>query len=298
LDPDLVIIATPPEARLEILRQEYERYPQATFIDVASVMTDLKLEEEGLKDEFSRFIQTHPIAGREVSGPQSARSDLFEGRAWVIATRGSNEDGRLQLVEWFVSSLGATPYRISSALHDELFARISHLPQALSVALADSLESVGEGVALAGQGLRDMLRLANSDSALWQEIFSSNRDQVIRAITEFESKLEQLKKAISENDSNSLVEIFARGSAVHSQVGGKHGARPRNYTHVYIVIDDRPGQLGAIFNECSEIEVNVEDLSLEHSPRQSTGLIRLALSESDAHKLHSHLIARGWRVHL
>jgi prephenate dehydrogenase len=63
------------------------------------------------------------------------------------------------------------------------------------------------------------------------------------------------------------------------------------------VIPDKPGQLGALFLECATAEVNVEDLALEHSPGQFTGLITLALSESDAIKLEKHLRANNWKVH-
>ena len=63
------------------------------------------------------------------------------------------------------------------------------------------------------------------------------------------------------------------------------------------MIDDRPGQLAKIFDECAECKVNVEDLSIEHSPNQQTGLITLALSENDAHKLKAHLQDKGWLAH-
>jgi prephenate dehydrogenase len=64
-----------------------------------------------------------------------------------------------------------------------------------------------------------------------------------------------------------------------------------------IVIDDKPGQLAAIFDECATVGVNIEDLSIEHSPGQETGLITLALNQSDASKLAEHLKIQGWNVH-
>jgi prephenate dehydrogenase len=63
------------------------------------------------------------------------------------------------------------------------------------------------------------------------------------------------------------------------------------------VIDDKPGGLARIFNECAAINVNVEDLLMEHSPGQSVGLITLALAESDAVKLQKHLVSKGWLAH-
>lgn len=295
--PDLVVVATPPIARVEVLLGEMVRFPNATFIDVASVMNDLQLKIEGFPGQKKNFIASHPIAGREISGAEGARSDLFQGRAWVIAPLEETEVSRVEQVEEFIIALGATPYRLEAHEHDALFAAISHLPQAVSIALATSLSETGDGISLAGQGLRDMLRLADSDSRLWQEIFSANRKEVIASLTRFEASLSEVKAAISQGNESEILRIFEAAAEIKSQIGGKHGSRPRQYKYVNIVIDDRPGQLAAIFNECAAIAVNVEDLSLEHSPQQLTGLIRLALSESDAVRLHSHLEVNGWRVH-
>ena len=63
------------------------------------------------------------------------------------------------------------------------------------------------------------------------------------------------------------------------------------------MIEDKAGELARIINECAKISVNIEDLTIEHSPGQQSGLITLALSESDAVKLQKHLIAKGWLAH-
>jgi prephenate dehydrogenase len=71
----------------------------------------------------------------------------------------------------------------------------------------------------------------------------------------------------------------------------------REYTLLPVVIEDKPGQLAALFNECAKAKVNIEDLTIEHSPGQFTGLITLALSTGDAQILSDHLIGSGWNVH-
>ena len=187
---------------------------------------------------------------------------------------------------------------MSAAEHDLLFARVSHLPQLLSTALALSLGNLGEERNLAGSGLRDMLRLAGSDGALWSEIFKENRQEVIAALANFSEQLTHLRSAIEDEDQIRIIELFQSAKIEREKLSGKHGAKPRDYSFVDVVIDDRPGQLAALFMECSEIKVNVEDLELEHSPRQETGLIRLALSKNDAAKLRDHLKQLGWRAHL
>lgn len=297
LEPELVIVATPPNSVLETLKKEIDRYPNATFIDVTSTKTKLHVEITTISELEKRFVGTHPISGRESGGPQSARSDLFDGRAWIITSEKKENADSIRLTEEFIRVLGGVPYQMTPAEHDHLFARISHLPQVLSTSLAASVESVGGSIDLAGQGLRDMLRLSGSKAELWSEILLANSDEVLESINELKMKISEIERAIQQGDLDQLAAIFAIANSVHGKLSGKHGLRPREYTYLNVVIEDKPGQLGALFNECAEIEANIEDLTLEHSPKQETGLIRLALSETDAENLRLHLLGKGWRVH-
>ncbi|MBU3715931.1 MAG: prephenate dehydrogenase [Candidatus Nanopelagicaceae bacterium] len=297
LSPELVVVATPPSSVFETLKGEFGRYPNATFIDVTSVKTKLHVEIEAISGLFERFVGTHPVSGRESGGPQSARSDLFDGRAWVITSDKKESTEPIRMAEELIRVLGGVPYQMTPAEHDQLFARISHLPQVLSTSLAAAVETVGESIDLAGQGLRDMLRLSGSKAELWGEILFANSGEVLESINELKLKISEIERAIQQGDTKQLASIFATANAVHGKLSGKHGLRPREYSYLNVVIEDKPGQLGALFNECAEIDANVEDLALEHSPKQETGLIRLALFESHAEKLRLHLLNKGWRVH-
>lgn len=296
--PTLVVIATPPNVVIPALRTEFKTNPSAVFIDVSSTKTKLQLEVEDISGLRERFIGTHPIAGREVHGPQSARSDLFDGRAWIVTAGPEVNQEVIAQVEEFIKVMGATPYRMSPSEHDFLLARVSHLPQILSTALASSIDQVGSSVELSGQGLRDMLRLAASDGNLWSEILLSNSQEVISSLRDFHAEIDEIEDALTKGDATKLVALFTRANQVQARLSGKHGARPREYSYLNVIIEDKPGQLGALFNECAAISANVEDLSLEHSPRQESGLIRLALSKDDAVRLHGHLTQSGWTVYL
>jgi len=293
---DLVVLATPPAATLTVLKSEMATNTSATFIDVSSVKTNLQREVERFPAFMEQFVPTHPIAGRELAGPQGAQADLFEGRAWIITESGAAKE-RIDEVEELIVQLGAVPYRMSPEAHDRLFARVSHLPQLLSTALALSIGDLGQERNLAGSGLRDMIRLAGSDGRLWQEILTENKSEVLEALSRFSATLDQLRGAIETGNSGAIIELFKGAKSERDKLSGKHGAIARDYSFVDVAIDDRPGQLAAIFKECGLISVNIEDLALEHSPRQETGLIRLAPRHDDARKLHKHLTDLGWRAH-
>jgi prephenate dehydrogenase len=99
------------------------------------------------------------------------------------------------------------------------------------------------------------------------------------------------------DEPSKIAQFIIDGQKGKALIPGKHGGKAREYSYLPIVIDDKPGQLGAIFNECAAMDVNVEDLIIEHSPGQLSALITLALSHSDAEKLSSHLSSIGWNVH-
>ena len=296
--PDLVIVATPPKTILNVLKREFGNNPQATFIDVGSVKNNLVLEVETLTELAARFVGSHPMAGREVAGPSSAQADLFQGRAWILTPTSVTEESSIDLAKEVVEALGATAYIMSAPAHDSLLARISHLPQITSTALAGAIEQIGDNLNLSGQGLRDMTRIANSDGELWSEILLENQNEVLKAISEYQDIIADLKEALESRDESALKNLFINGNKGRAKVSGKHGSKPRNYSHLLIVIKDEPGALSQLFEQCAAINANIEDLSIEHSPGQLTGLITLAFSPDDALRVQAHLLSHDWKVHL
>ena len=296
--PDLVIVATPPKTILNVLKKEFGSNPQATFIDVGSVKNNLVLEVETLTELAVRFVGSHPMAGREVAGPSSAQADLFQGRAWILTPTSITEESSIDLAKELVEALGATAYIMGAPAHDSLLARISHLPQITSTALAGAIEQLGDNLNLSGQGLRDMTRIANSDGELWSEILLENQNEVLKAISEYQQIIANLKDALESRDESALKNLFINGNKGRARVSGKHGSKPRNYSHLMIVIKDEPGALSQLFEQCAAINANIEDLSIEHSPGQLTGLITLAFSPDDALRVQDHLLSHDWKVHL
>lgn len=293
--PNLVIFALPTSALSSVLNSEYELNPTSRFMDIGSVKTKPLLEVSKSELPLNRFCPTHPMAGREVGGPESARGDLFDGRPWIISSNGVDDDVLL-VVNELISLLGSKAFNLEVGEHDGAVALISHLPQLTSSLLAKQLIGADEKwLELAGAGLRDTTRIAASDSKLWSEIIAQNSKAIVPLL---EKMADDLAELISEIKSQVPVnEFIDTGNTGRALIPGKHGGAQRNYVQLPIVIEDKPGQLGALFNECDAAQVNVEDLTIEHTPGQFTGLITLSLSESDAQTLEEHLKKSGWNVH-
>ncbi len=299
-DPELTIFALPSSSLSQALDSEFAINPGSKFIDIGSVKTKPLLDVSRSSIPSKNFLATHPMAGREVGGAESARADLFQSRTWVYIPNdleGNPIDPELlEYGLWLISALGSVPVAMQAAEHDRAVALISHLPQIVSSLLAGQLLS-GERSALdlSGAGLRDTTRIAASNATLWDEILSSNSTEIVPLLISLQNDLDALVEALNSNASvSSFIEKGNQGRAL---IPGKHGGAAREYTYLPVVIEDKPGQLAALVSECAKANVNIEDLTIEHSPGQFTGLITLALSKNDADVLSAHLIGSGWNVH-
>lgn len=292
---ELTIIASPLSTISEVIKGEIHSGFNLGFIDISSVKTNPKVEVSALGLDMQYFLPTHPMAGREVGGAESARGDLFQGRPWIYDSREVNSEllyAGLEIIE----ICGGHPIDMPSALHDQAVALVSHLPQIMSSALAAQLEGApAEWLDLAGTGLRDTTRIAASNSQLWREILAANREALTPLLDKVIEDLKNLQ--LSLHSESAIEEFIKSGNRGRSMIPGKHGGVARNYTFLPVVIEDKPGQLAALFDECATAQVNVEDLTIEHSPEQYTGLITLALSKDDAEKLYNHLLKQGWSAH-
>ena len=295
-DPELIILATPLRALSQVINEQYALNPNSTFMDVCSVKVEPLEKVKASKLPLRQFVGTHPMAGREVGGAESARADLFLSRSWIVTPDSETDPSATAKVKALIQLLGASCVELDAASHDAAVARVSHLPQIAATLLAGSLHGVApEWLDLAGAGLRDTTRIAASDENLWKEIINSNSREIKGLLTTLHNELGAMIDAV--DDEEKIAAIMRKGRDGRNLIPGKHGGKAREYTYVPIVIDDKPGQLGAIFNECAAMSVNVEDLAIEHSPGQLNALITLALSADDAVKLSNHLSSIGWNVH-
>jgi len=303
--PDLVVVAAPPDVAADVVLDELTRWPGADVTDVASVkgaVADAVREGGG---DLSRYVGGHPMAGRERSGAMAARGDLFEGRAWVIVPTAQSRLDAVDAVRAIAHAAGAAVSVMEAHEHDAAVAVVSHVPQVVASLVASRLRDLSDpAVALAGQGLRDVTRIAASDPRLWTQILAGNAAAVHDVLRELRTDLDEIMVALHDlgtTDGRGALEVVNRtirdGNVGQSRIPGKHGAAPTAYTTVVVVVPDRPGALGKLFTDMGEAGVNLEDLHLEHGLGQPFGLAEVSVVPGAADHLRQALDERGWRVH-
>ena len=296
--PSLVVVAVPPDATAEVTAAELAAHPDAIVTDLASVKSGILLELQSMGADLSRYVGSHPMAGRERAGAVASRADLFIGRPWVIAA--PEESGTAwRLVEALALDLGAAPIRMDALAHDEAVAVISHVPQLVASILAKRLVGASDqAVSLAGPGVRDTTRIAASDPALWVQILGANAGAVVTLLEAYRADLDVAIAALSDQAApgarRAIADLIASGGAGVARIPGKHGTS-KQFASITVLIDDRPGELARLLTEIGALGVNMEDLRLEHSPGAQVGIAEISVLPEVEARLVEDLAAAGWR---
>jgi prephenate dehydrogenase len=199
---------------------------------------------------------------------------------------------------------GAVPVFASAARHDAAMAVLSHLPQVVASLLAARTPDLGgDELALAGQGFRDVTRLADSDPALWASILEGNRGPVAAEARRLAAHLEFLAGALEQAAPDDAAQAVRRvvtagndGRALLPQKAGR--PQPQRWAWVGVVLADRPGQLGALFTAVGRWEINVEDVApFEHSAETPAGTVEIAVAPEVADTLQRRLADAGWTAY-
>jgi prephenate dehydrogenase len=300
--PKLIVVCVPPDSTAQTVAAELSTYPDALVTDVASVKLAPLGELQAMGADISRYVGSHPMAGRERGGAISARADLFVGRPWVIANHAGIADSRTadSVLEALALDLGAAPVELDAAEHDRSVALVSHVPQVISSLLATRLLDASDAaVGLAGQGLRDTTRIADSQPELWVQILGANSEAVVGILKQYRADLDGVIAALGEPTApgalRAVADALANGNSGVARIPGKHGQAKR-FSQLIVLVDDIPGQLARLLTEIGSIGVNVEDLRLEHSPGAQFGLAEISVLPEAEMRLAAELNQRGWKI--
>ncbi len=155
---------------------------------------------ERLRGQPPSFIGSHPMAGSEQGGIQSAAAGLFQGAACLMTNDEGVEESRALALERFWQQVGCHTRWLSAAEHDALVARISHLPHIIAAAAARVCLAFPEDGAYGGGGLRDTTRVAAGNPAMWTEILSENRDAIREPLTQAIAELHAILSSLDSGD--------------------------------------------------------------------------------------------------
>ncbi|WP_185996232.1 prephenate dehydrogenase [Nocardioides campestrisoli] len=297
--PQLVVVAVPPDLLGETIAEALSR-TDAVVTDVGSIKSRPLAEVRARVDPATsaRYVGSHPMAGSERSGPLAATATLFDGRPWAVVRHPGSDPAAVDLVADLAQVCGAVVVELGPEEHDRAVARTSHLPHLAAVLVAGRLrDAPGRDLALSGQGVRDVTRIAASDPRLWEQIVSANSEAVLEVLGEVREQLDALLDAVRAGERETLRAVLTRGVEGTRAIPGKHGGPAVPVTSCFVAVSDTPGVLARLFADAGESGVNIEDVRIDHDPGRAGGLVELVVEERREAQLRESLESRGWVTH-
>lgn len=295
---DLVVLAPPVDVIPDLCRALAEAVgPDTVVTDVGSAKERVVTEgSSGLGD---RFVGGHPMAGSERHGIAAATDDLFNEAWWILTPTPATSSDAYARVTDLVAALGARPVALEPHVHDALVARLSHVPQLAASAIVEVAAAAGDREALlglAGNGFRDVTRIAASDPRLWVAIVRENSPSVLEGLSGLEERLRSIAAMIREQRWDDLAAFMGRARDARLELFAKpvYTGAPVNLS---MMIPDRPGVLAEVTTAAGNLGANIEDLRIIHSTEGGRGRLELVVAGDEAAlALGRRLEELGYRV--
>jgi prephenate dehydrogenase len=267
----LCFACAPVGALPELVRAALDASGDDTLVtDVGSTKQDLVRRTPD-----PRFVGGHPIAGAETAGVEHARADLFQHAVWYLTPHEHSGGLLYERLHRFVVDLGARPVAVDADTHDRLVAVFSHLPHVLANVLASQaasrLSEHGEALRQVGPSFRDMTRVAGANTAMWSDIYRSNRAAIVEEIRGFRRELDEVERRLeagevehwndrAREDRRALLEAGAAEGPVHE---------------LRLTVPNRPGIVAQVALELGRAGVNILDMALAPASDMKTGAMSL-----------------------
>jgi len=294
---EVVFVAAPVGALVEAARDAlHHAGPDCVVTDVGS--TKRLLAGVGAD---ARFVGGHPLAGAETAGVEHARPDLFDGATWYLTpAKGSTTGVLYERLHGLLRRLGANPTAIDAETHDRLMACISHLPHVLANLLASQAAGLlaAEGrnrLPAVGPSFRDAIRVAGANSAIWTDIYMSNRDALTDAIDQLSERLHEARSAIAGGQAPAVRAWNDRArtdrdALLAAEVGG--GA----VQELRASVPNRPGVVAEIALALGQAGVNILDMALSPSEDNRQGVVALWIGEQEVEHAEQLIAGLGFPV--
>jgi prephenate dehydrogenase len=293
---DVVFVAAPVGALAEAVRLSLAAAgPSCVVSDVGS--TKRLLVAAGVD---RRFVGGHPLAGAETAGVEHARADLFDGATWYLTpAQERTGESMYERLSSLLRRFGASPTAIDADTHDRLMARVSHLPHVLANLLVSQAASMLHGdesqrIPAFGPSFRDATRVAGANSAIWTDIYISNKDALIDAIDAFAAGLQEMRCWLVERQAAEVTAWNEQARANREKllnIGLLGGAGGEAVLELRVLVPNHPGVVAAIALALGHAGVNIADMALSPSADDHQGVIALWVRGEQHAKRAVELIA-------
>lgn len=206
---DIVVFALYPHAFVEWIEKYQNCLKSGAIVtDVTGVKGGVVCDVQNALRKDVEFIAAHPMAGRECSGVENAKAEIFEGANYIVVPTEKNTQEAIELCKDLGRELGFKHISdLSVKQHDETVGFLSHLTHCIAVSLMVCKES-GHLADYTGDSFRDLTRIAKINDEMWSELFLLNKDEIVEQMNLFEQHFGKLKECIQNDDREGIREMM------------------------------------------------------------------------------------------
>lgn len=285
-EAEIVFAATPVGVLTEVANQALEFAPADCVVsDVGS--TKQVVMAVGAD---RRFIGGHPLAGSEAAGVSNARENLFEGAQWYLARVAHTTQAHYERLSDLLGRFGAQPMVIDPEAHDRLMAYISHMPHIVANLLVEQVATAGMHLPATGPSFRDATRVAGANSAIWTDIYLTNRDALITSIDEMGERLAAVRKLLEARDATA---VTAWNDSVKAGREALLAAGPAETPlhELHVSVPNNEGVIADIALALRKAGVNIDEMAVNPSVNHVWGNVTLRVHGDEHARLTEKLIS-------
>lgn len=268
--------------------------PSCILTDVGSVKSGIHTQMEALGLS-AQFIGGHPMAGSERTGFVNSRARLLENAYYILTPSPKINDKKTEALKSLVLSMGAIPLILEPKQHDFITAAISHLPHVIAASLVNLVKESDspDGIMkmIAAGGFKDITRIASSSPDMWQQICTSNSENISELLGNYIANLLTVKEALDDKDSLALNSFFTEARVYRdSFLNASSGPIKKSFC-LYVDIADEPGALAAIAAIMAQNNISIKNIGIAHNREAQEGALRIEFHEEAAITFVKELLA-------
>ncbi len=284
---DIIFLCSPVGVNCDYLKKLKDVVkPDCIITDVGSVKGDITSVARSLELS-NQFIGGHPMTGSELTGLEHSSASLLENAYYILTADPEINQNTYDEFASYIGSLGAIPIKMTPEEHDEATAAVSHLPHVVAAALVNLVQDTDDDRAtrktIAAGGFKDITRIASGSPTMWQHIFLSNRDAVLKLMDSYMDELTKFRNSIAAADSDEIIKLWTKAKDYRDSLTIPGNALLR-FFELYCDIDDKPGTLVGVLQLLANAELSVKNIDIIHNREFEPGVLRIEFYSEDSMK--------------
>lgn len=293
-DCDLIFLCAPVEKNMEYLSLLKDVIKKDCIItDVGSTKTQIHKEVITLGLE-ENFIGGHPMTGSEKTGISNANESLLENAYYIITPTAKTSQSQVDEFYRLVKDLGSIPMILDYEKHDYATASISHLPHMIAYTLVNLIKDIDDEKetmkTIAAGGFKDITRIASSSPVMWENICSTNQEQLLKLMDMYITSLNELREDISSTNSSALLDKFQSAKDYRDSIAVS-GIKSQNRIHeIFLDLADEAGGIAIIASILAFKGISIKNIGIVHNREFEQGVLHIEFYDEEAVELAVELL--------